>query len=77
MEKKIITIFNYNGDRVTDEELQKINWYHKMQSESELLDIVRILYEKTNLNIQIVRHTGEHENHVTVFVTMYSRFTQR
>ena len=71
---KTITIFNYNFDDTTNEELKKTKWKHGDVIEDDVMKVVNKLYKKTNLNIMVKRGKDERENHVTLFVTMYSSF---
>jgi len=76
---KVVQIINNNFDRATDEELAKIKMRHKDVIEvDDPLKVVRKIYNKTNLNVLIKRnHNEKWKNHVTIFVTMYDRFSQR
>jgi hypothetical protein len=74
---KRITIFNYNFDRATDEEIKKLKWKHNVPFEGDAMKVVKKIYEKTNLNIFIQRYRGDNEGKVTIFVTMNNRFGQR
>ena len=75
---KVVTIFNNNFDKATDEELAKIKMKHNEVIEvDDPLKIVRKIYKKTNLNIFIKRNQDVlFKDHVVIFVTMYPRFGQ-
>ena len=68
----MIQIFNYNFDEATDEELAKTKWKHGDMIDGDPIKVVRELYKKTKLNIAVHGRTN-----ITIFVTMYPRFSQR
>ena len=75
---KTITIFNYNFDEKTKREIEKLKWEHNVPFEGKVLDVVKEIYKKTDLNIFIQRgRSEEYKKYVTIFVTMYGRFGQR
>jgi len=68
-----VTIFNYNLDKPTDKELEKVNLKHQQILFDDVLKIVKKLYKKTDLNIMIRRF----EDNAIIYVTMYNTFSQR
>ena len=68
-----LTIANYNMDRHTNEEIEKLPWNDNEEFEGNLFFVLMKIHHETELNYMVLKRGDR----VIIYVTKYNHFSQR